>query len=162
MKAGTSASISTYVFLHRIRERLKGRLTLTAVSDEETFGPWGARYLVEYHPEVLGDCLLNGEPGSPYTIRFGEKGAVVARVQDPDPRRPRRLYPCQRERDQVGPAPDRRSRGGHPDRAQDFRQHRPLPRGGARIRRQGDGRRCCRYRVESDAQHWDHRGRPEG
>ena len=76
MKAGTSASIFTYVFLHRIRERLKGRLTLTAVSDEETFGPWGARYLVEHHPEVLGDCLLNDEPGSPYTIRFGEKGPL--------------------------------------------------------------------------------------
>src|SRR5262244_1778532 len=76
MKAGISASIFTYAFLHRIRERLKGRLTLTAVSDEETFGPWGARYLVEHHPEVLGDCLLNGEPGSPYTIRFGEKGPL--------------------------------------------------------------------------------------
>src|SRR5437870_2611222 len=76
MKAGTSASIFTYLYLHRIRERLKGRLTLTAVSDEETFGPWGARYLVEHHPEVLGDCLLNGEPGSPYTIRFGEKGPL--------------------------------------------------------------------------------------
>ena len=76
MKAGTSASIFTYLFLHRIRQRLKGRLTLTAVSDEETFGPWGARYLVEHHPEVLGDCLLNGEPGSPYTIRFGEKGPL--------------------------------------------------------------------------------------
>ena len=76
MKAGTSASIFTYAYLHRIRERLKGRLTLTAVSDEETFGPWGARYLVEHHPEVLGDCVLNGEPGSPYTIRFGEKGLL--------------------------------------------------------------------------------------
>ena len=39
MKAGTSASIFTYAFLHRIRQRLEGRLTLTAVSDEETFGP---------------------------------------------------------------------------------------------------------------------------
>ena len=76
MKAGTSASIFTYAYLYRLRERLKGRLTLTAVSDEETFGPWGARYLVEHHPEVLGDCVLNGEPGSPYTIRFGEKGLL--------------------------------------------------------------------------------------
>ena len=25
---------------------------------------------------MLGDCLLNGEPGSPYTIRFGEKGPL--------------------------------------------------------------------------------------
>ena len=48
-----------------VRERLEGRLTLTAVSDEETFGPWGARYLMEHHPEVHGDCLLNGEPSAP-------------------------------------------------------------------------------------------------
>ena len=76
MKAGTSASIFTYRYLHRLRDRLKGRLTLTAVSDEETFGPWGARYLMEHHPEVHGDCLLNGEPSSPLTIRFGEKGPL--------------------------------------------------------------------------------------
>jgi succinyl-diaminopimelate desuccinylase len=74
MKCGTTASIATYVLLSRIKDRLKGKLTLTAVSDEETFGPWGARYLMEHHPEVHGDCLLNGEPGSPYTVRFGEKG----------------------------------------------------------------------------------------
>lgn len=76
MKPGTTASIFTYALLHPLRDRLKGRLTLTCVSDEETFGPWGARYLVEHHPEVLGDCVLNGEPGSPYTIRFGEKGPL--------------------------------------------------------------------------------------
>jgi succinyl-diaminopimelate desuccinylase len=76
MKAGTTASIMTYRLLHRIKDQLKGRLTLTAVSDEETFGPWGARYLLEHHPEVLGDCLLNGEPGSPYSVRFGEKGPL--------------------------------------------------------------------------------------
>jgi succinyl-diaminopimelate desuccinylase len=76
MKTGTTASIMTYRLLHRIKDRLKGRLTLTCVSDEETFGPWGARYLMEHHPEVHGDCLLNGEPGSPYSIRFGEKGPL--------------------------------------------------------------------------------------
>jgi len=76
MKTGTTASIMTYRLLHRIKDRLKGRLTLTAVSDEETFGPWGARYLMEHHPEVHGECLLNGEPGSPYSIRFGEKGPL--------------------------------------------------------------------------------------
>ena len=76
MKAGTSASIFTYYYLHRVREHLKGKLTLTAVSDEETFGPWGARYLMEHHPEVHGDCCLNGEPSSPLTVRFGEKGPL--------------------------------------------------------------------------------------
>src|SRR5690606_39051772 len=77
MKCGTSCSIWTYIYLHRIREKLKGRLTLTAVSDEETFGPWGARYLIEHHrDEVLGDCCLNGEPSGRETIRFGERGLL--------------------------------------------------------------------------------------
>jgi len=76
MKAGTTASIFTYRYLHRIREQLGGRLTLTAVSDEETFGPWGARHLIEHHPEVHGDCCLSGEPSSPHTLRFGEKGLL--------------------------------------------------------------------------------------
>lgn len=79
MKAGTSASVLTYHYLHRVRAHLRGRLTLTAVSDEETFGPWGARYLMEHHPEVHGDCLLNGEPSSPLTVRFGEKGPLWLR-----------------------------------------------------------------------------------
>jgi succinyl-diaminopimelate desuccinylase len=75
MKAGTTASIFTYYYLHRIRSHLKGKLTLTCVSDEETFGPWGARYLVKYHPEMLGDTLLKGEPCA-HQIRFGEKGIL--------------------------------------------------------------------------------------
>ncbi len=76
MKCGTSASIWTYVLLHRLKERLKGKLTLTCVSDEETFGPWGARWLIANEAEVRGDCCLNGEPSSPYTIRYGEKGPL--------------------------------------------------------------------------------------
>ena len=50
MKCGTTASIFTFAYLYRLRHQLKGRLTLTAVSDEETFGPWGARYLMQHHP----------------------------------------------------------------------------------------------------------------
>lgn len=80
MKPGTTASLFTYIYLSRLREQLRGRLTLTAVSDEETFGPWGARYLTREHPEVHGDCLLNGEPSSPYSVRFGEKGSYWADV----------------------------------------------------------------------------------
>jgi succinyl-diaminopimelate desuccinylase len=76
MKCGTTASIFAFAYLHRIRDKLKGKLTLTCVSDEETFGPWGARYLLEHHPEVHGDCCLNGEPSSPLTVRFGEKGPL--------------------------------------------------------------------------------------
>src|SRR5215831_15436756 len=76
MKAGTTASIFTYAYLYRLKDQLRGKLTLTAVSDEETFGPYGARYLMEHHPEVHGDALLNGEPSSPFSVRFGEKGPL--------------------------------------------------------------------------------------
>jgi len=74
MKSGITALIFTFAYLNRIRDVLSGRLTLTCVSDEETFGPWGARYLMSHHPMVQGDCCLSGETSSPYTVRYGEKG----------------------------------------------------------------------------------------
>ena len=77
MKQGTASLVAVYCWLHALRADLGGRLTLTAVSDEETFGPNGARHLIERHPgEVLGDCLLNAEPGAPTTVRFAEKSPL--------------------------------------------------------------------------------------
>ncbi|MBT1159882.1 ArgE/DapE family deacylase [Aminobacter anthyllidis] len=81
MKSGTTALVFAFAELHAIREHLKGSLVLTVVSDEETFGPWGARYLIEHRKEVLGDCLLSGEPTSQYAVRFGEKGRLWARIR---------------------------------------------------------------------------------
>lgn len=79
MKCGTSASLVTYAYLHRLRDRLAGRLSLSAVSDEETGGRWGTGYLMDHHPEIIGECCLNGEPGSPHVVRIGEKGPLWAR-----------------------------------------------------------------------------------
>ena len=80
MKCGTTASIFTFLYLNEIRDRLRGRLTLTVVSDEESFSPPGMRHLMDHHREkVLGDVCLNGEPSSPYTVRFGEKGPIWGR-----------------------------------------------------------------------------------
>lgn len=80
MKVGTLASILTYIYLSRIETDLRGRLTLTVVSDEETFGPNGARHLFDICPEdVKGTSCLVGEPSSAKTVRFGEKGALWIR-----------------------------------------------------------------------------------
>jgi succinyl-diaminopimelate desuccinylase len=77
MKCGTAASVWTYIYLHRLRDKLNGKLTLTCVSDEETGGTWGAKWLLDTFPdEFRGDCVLNGEPSTPGTIRFGEKGTL--------------------------------------------------------------------------------------
>lgn len=76
MKAGTTSMLFTFAYLHRLRDRLAGQLTFTAVSDEETFGEWGARYLMAHHPEVHGDVCLSTEPTGIRSVRFAEKGPV--------------------------------------------------------------------------------------
>jgi succinyl-diaminopimelate desuccinylase len=77
MKCGLASITLAFLHLHAVRDRLKGGLTYTAVSDEETFGPWGARWMFENRPDLMmGDCLLSGEPSSPLCVRFGEKSPI--------------------------------------------------------------------------------------
>ncbi len=75
MKAGTASIAFAYHYLHRLRDQLAGRVTLTAVSEEETFGPNGARHVMEACPEVLGDVCLSTEPTGIESVRFAEKAA---------------------------------------------------------------------------------------
>ncbi|OQO10197.1 hypothetical protein B0A48_04554 [Cryoendolithus antarcticus] len=79
MKAGTAALVAAYVYLHARKDLLNGRLALTVVSDEETGGKWGSRYLLDHDGDReiwRGDCVLNAEPTGLDTIRFGEKGTL--------------------------------------------------------------------------------------
>ena len=77
MKCGTSASVLAFIALAQLKNHWRGKLTLTLVSDEETGGRWGSGYLLEHMPdEVLGDCVLSGEPSSLQTVRYGEKAIL--------------------------------------------------------------------------------------
>lgn len=77
MKTGTLASILAYCLLHPYRDRLHGALTLTVVSDEQSGGRYGTKYLFDEHEDVVtGDCCLNGEPTGLDTLRFMEKGTL--------------------------------------------------------------------------------------
>ncbi|KAF2440486.1 putative acetylornithine deacetylase [Karstenula rhodostoma CBS 690.94] len=79
MKAGTASSVIAYTILRSRAIHLKGSVGLMAVSDEETGGKWGTRYLLENcgNPSRwLGDVMLNAEPGGLQSIRFGEKGTL--------------------------------------------------------------------------------------
>lgn len=76
MKSGTASILFSYMYLYRLRDHLRGRVTMTAVSDEETFGPDGARYLIEQHPEIHGDICLSTEPTGIHSVRFAEKGPL--------------------------------------------------------------------------------------
>ncbi|WP_069876712.1 M20/M25/M40 family metallo-hydrolase [Bosea sp. BIWAKO-01] len=77
MKTGTLASILTYCLLHPYRDRLNGALTLTVVSDEQSGGRYGTKYLFDEHADAItGDCCLNGEPSGLSNVRFMEKGTL--------------------------------------------------------------------------------------
>jgi succinyl-diaminopimelate desuccinylase len=81
MKAGTAASVIAYTYLYSRRKYLRGSLALTCVSDEETGGRWGSRWLLEQEREDgqwpwRGDCMINAEPSGLQSIRFSEKGTL--------------------------------------------------------------------------------------
>lgn len=92
MKAGTAASVIAFAHLHKHRARLARKhssVALTVVSDEETGGKFGSRFLLEQSgggggdddekgtpSRWLGDVMLNAEPGGLQSIRFGEKGTL--------------------------------------------------------------------------------------
>lgn len=100
MKAGTAASVVAFSYLHRYREHLRGSVGLCAVSDEETGGRLGTRWLLDHSQDEseengkndgidqrerigdgkrgrwAGDVMINAEPGGLNTIRFAEKGTL--------------------------------------------------------------------------------------
>jgi succinyl-diaminopimelate desuccinylase len=76
MHGGFTASLAAFCYLFEHRDAFQGRVTLAAVSDEETGGTWGTEYLVEHHPEYTGDVVISGEPSSNGIVRFGERGRV--------------------------------------------------------------------------------------
>jgi succinyl-diaminopimelate desuccinylase len=69
-----TASLIAFLLLHPLADQLNGRLSVTLVSDEETAGAWGAAWLLDHHPEYVGDALLNAEPTGLDTVWIGEKG----------------------------------------------------------------------------------------
>ncbi|KAI1866552.1 hypothetical protein JX265_007853 [Neoarthrinium moseri] len=76
MKSGTASLVVAYAHLYEIRESLKGSVSLCAVSDEETGGKWGTKYLIQQDRERWGgDVMLSAEPTG-QTIRFSEKGTL--------------------------------------------------------------------------------------
>ncbi|KAH6659209.1 putative acetylornithine deacetylase [Truncatella angustata] len=76
MKSGTASLVIAYAYLFERREHLKGSVALCAVSDEETGGKWGTKFLIQQdRVRWGGDVMLSAEP-SGRTIRFAEKGTL--------------------------------------------------------------------------------------
>ncbi|KAH8900674.1 putative acetylornithine deacetylase [Thozetella sp. PMI_491] len=77
MKSGTASLVVAYAYLYERRDLLSGSVALCAVSDEETGGKWGTKYLIQQdRARWGGDLMMNTEPGGCGTIRFAEKGTL--------------------------------------------------------------------------------------
>jgi succinyl-diaminopimelate desuccinylase len=78
MKGGAAAFLYVMWLASQWRDQLSGSLAYALVCDEESFGPFGARAVLEQRPELAGDAMLSTEPSSRRFVRFGEKGMVWA------------------------------------------------------------------------------------
>ncbi|WP_051236040.1 ArgE/DapE family deacylase [Ottowia thiooxydans] len=76
MKSGIAILVTVVRELAQKQSQMKGELVLTLVSDEETGGIWGTRWLLANVPESRGDYLLNADAGHPRVVRYGEKGVM--------------------------------------------------------------------------------------
>lgn len=77
MKSGTTSLVVAYAYLYEQRESLSGSVSLCVVSDEETGGKWGTKYLIQQDRDRWGgDVMLSTEPAGCGSIRFSEKGTL--------------------------------------------------------------------------------------
>lgn len=76
MKAGLAVGLMTAKLLAKYRAELAGELVLALVGDEETGGAWGTRHLLANDADGLGDAMISADAGSPFVVRFGEKGQL--------------------------------------------------------------------------------------
>lgn len=70
--AGTVASIIAFTYVNKFLADASGHCTLEVVSDEETGGRYGTRYLIvedERNEDWKGDCVLNAEPSGIGSVR---------------------------------------------------------------------------------------------
>ncbi|HEY8368230.1 MAG TPA: ArgE/DapE family deacylase [Thermodesulfobacteriota bacterium] len=83
MKGGTTASLIAFALMKELEVPLRGRLSFTAVADEESGGEYGTRWILAHHQEYVGQACLNGEPYAPDVVGIGERGTyrVILRAE---------------------------------------------------------------------------------
>ena len=81
MKGALAAMCVATVILKRHSNTWKGRLTMTAVSDEVMFGERGTVLLLRQRPDVAGDFLISGEGPGFMHLAVAEKGLLWLDVE---------------------------------------------------------------------------------
>ncbi len=80
MKGGLAALTYCFHMINKLDIDFPGKISLCLVSDEETAGPWGAGWIVNNVPDIIGDASLNAEP-SRLAISLGQKGWYPIRLK---------------------------------------------------------------------------------
>ena len=81
MKGALAAMCVATVILKRHSNAWKGRLTMTAVSDEVMFGERGTVLLLRQRPDAAGDFLISGEGPGFMHLAVAEKGLLWLDVE---------------------------------------------------------------------------------
>jgi len=81
MKGALAAMCLATALIYRRRAAIGGRLSLTAVSDEVMFGDRGTVFLLDQHPDLVGDYLISGEGPGFMDLAVAEKGLLWLDVE---------------------------------------------------------------------------------
>jgi succinyl-diaminopimelate desuccinylase len=81
MKTGLTASLVAFALIRDLEIELPGKIHLTLVSDEETGGNWGTKWLLDNDPKLQGDACLIAEPGGINAVGIGEKGICELKLK---------------------------------------------------------------------------------
>lgn len=76
MKGGIAAILMAFRFLAKNTHLFSGEVVATFVGDEESMGTEGTKWLLENVEHARGDAMISADAGSPYVLRFGEKGIL--------------------------------------------------------------------------------------
>ena len=85
MKGALAAMCLASAILQRHSNAWRGRLTMTAVSDEVMFGERGTVFLLRKRPDVAGDFLISGEGPGFLHFAVAEKGLLWLDVEARSP-----------------------------------------------------------------------------
>ena len=81
MKGALAAMCLATAALHRWRNAWRGRLSMTAVSDEVMFGERGAVLLLKSRPDLAGDFMISGEGPGFMDFAVAEKGLLWVDIE---------------------------------------------------------------------------------
>jgi succinyl-diaminopimelate desuccinylase len=85
MKGALAAMCLASAALHRRHNAWRGRLSLTAVSDEVMFGERGTIFLLKARPDLAGDFMISGEGPGFMDFAVAEKGLLWLDIEEKGP-----------------------------------------------------------------------------